>query len=222
MKTPFWIALVAMMISYPVANAQPAAEAPAADEQGAEEKQPTEREQMLQIAKLYQTGDVDKAEEAFKKALEANPDSAVLAGMHNLAYSALMRANRPADALAHMEAAAVQQMTEASRSGSAEMFSRLTTMLMAMSEQHLGKGEGAKVLERLSAKVDEMPEASIAVKASIDAQKASQLVAEGKADEARATMAAHADAAKKAAEENADDATAMRAYVSVMKDRINV
>src|SRR5690606_1493104 len=100
----------------------------------------------LDIMKLYQAGEVDQAEEEYEKALEAHPDSQRLNALHSLAYSALMRANRPAEALKHMEAAAEQQMTMAARTGSAEMFSRLTGMLISMADEHLGEGEGAKAL----------------------------------------------------------------------------
>lgn len=220
MKVHFWIAMLAMMIGFPVLHAQePAAETPAAEQAAEEEKAPTDREQMLEIIKLYQSGKLDEAEEAFKQAKEAHPDSPLLANLHNLAYSALMRANRSAEALAHMEAAAEQQMKEAVRTGSAETFSRIAGMLMEMSEQRLGAGEGAKVLERLSAKADD---SSLAVKAAIKTLQAGTLIKEGKADELRATMAEYAQTAKQAAEAAPQDADATRTYVSVMKSRIEV
>src|SRR5690606_17175785 len=102
MRFCYWLALVAAMVCTPaLVNAQEAATQEAApNEQQAPEK-PADQVAATEIMQLYRAGDVDAAEARFKEALEAHPNSMMLKNLHSVAYSALMRADRAAEALAH-------------------------------------------------------------------------------------------------------------------------
>jgi thiol-disulfide isomerase/thioredoxin len=228
MKVPYWLALMAAIFSTPALlyAQQPAAEAAAseeeAEEEGEEPQTPPDQAAAAEIVELYRAGEIDKAEEKFKAALEAHPDSAVLSNLHSLAYSVLMRAGRHADALGHLEVSTEKAMQAAAQSGNASQFSQLLNLMVMASKESLGDSHADQVIERFSTKAKELDEPSLAITIAIDEQKAKALAQEGKADEARELMAGHVEAAKSAADAADGDARATRTYVSAMKSRINV
>jgi thiol-disulfide isomerase/thioredoxin len=221
MKVSYWLALMAALFSAPalLLAQEPAADA-AAQEEGAEAQ--SDQAAAAEIVELYRSGEVDKAEEKFKAALEAHPDSDALANLHSLAFSVLMRAGRHAEGLAHLEVSTEKAMESAAQTGNSTQFGQMLNMLVSATKQTLGDERAAKLIEKFSAKAGELDQPSLAVNIAIDEQKAKAMAAEGKADEARALMASNVEKAKSEVEAAGGNALATRTYVSAMKSQINV
>lgn len=227
MKLPYWLAVAtAMTLPLSAVRAQEAGtEAPAAPATEAGEKEakaPTDRELAGELMNLFRTGKVDEAESRYQEALQAHPNSPALANLRYTAALVLMRAERPAEALVHMEAFAERNMRLAAHSGSSDMFYQTLGMLISATEQHAESPNVEKILDSFSEKAQQLDNPSPAVMAAIATHRAARVAKQGDAEQARSLVEPYYTQTKSTVEENPDDARAIRSFVSVLKHRVAV
>ncbi len=116
-----------------------------------------ERSSSEAIVTLIQTNKLDEAEKSFQEAVKEYPDSAAIQRLRSLLFTANKRAEKHAEALAHLDAYVEFQLSLAAKGQPAGTFARLWDDL-AMALTSAGKGDAIKA--RLDALIEKVEGAS--------------------------------------------------------------
>ena len=185
-----------------------------------------ETEQYNEIRQLLASGKLDEAEQSFKAAVEANPDSTRLGTLNNHFYFYFNRAGRTLDAARYAEADVDRALnnlvtTPQLVTNLVRQLENVTTAYTRVDQRDVAIQKLDDVVTKLSALPAEKKSPAIsAVIVELRAKKSLLLAGAGKNDEGRALL----DSIRKEAEAtftaNADDATAALALASVLAIRV--
>jgi thiol-disulfide isomerase/thioredoxin len=225
MKASFILAAAFWLVCLPLAAwSQEAAQEEAATATATEEPEAFDpREFSSEIQSLLAQQKFDEASAQIKEGLEKHPEAENLQILHYIAASHMRRAGKNELAFEHLKTFIDLQLRSAGEGRwSEEQFSQMLGMLTDLAAQIGGPERVFTLLDEYAKQAEGIDGPKHQIVAVLETQRAIQLVKADRADEGKALLDKHLEAANSALNENPNDADAILRVAAMLKSRVQL